>query len=65
MVLRFDLSVVGIARSGVGAANLLSELGAVVTVTDKKPRNLLKEHISKLSPSIEIITDDNQNELKE
>ena len=56
-----NILVVGIARSGVGAANLLSELGAVVTVTDSKPRNLLKEHISKLSPSINIITDDNSD----
>lgn len=57
-----NILVVGIARSGVGAANLLSELGAVVTVTDKKPRNLLKEHISRLSPSINIITDDDNPE---
>ena len=56
-----NILVVGIARSGVGAANLLSELGAVVTVTDSKPRNLLKEHISKLSPLINIITDDNSD----
>ncbi len=58
-----NILVVGIARSGVGAANLLSELGAVVTVADNKPRNLLKEHISKLSPSINIITDDNPDEV--
>ena len=58
-----NILVVGIARSGVGAANLLSELGAVVTVTDSKPRNLLKEHISKLSPLINIITDDNSDEV--
>ena len=58
-----NILVVGIARSGVGAANLLSELGAVVTVTDSKPRNLLKEHISKLSPFINIITDDNSDEV--
>lgn len=58
-----NILVVGIARSGVGAANLLSELGALVTVTDSKPRKLLKEHISRLSPSINIITDDNPDEV--
>jgi UDP-N-acetylmuramoylalanine--D-glutamate ligase len=58
-----NILVVGIARSGVGAANLLSELGAVVTVTDSKPRNLLKEHINRLSPSINIITDENPDEV--
>jgi len=29
--------VFGLARSGVGAANLLAGLGAELTVTDKKP----------------------------
>ncbi|MEW6674579.1 MAG: UDP-N-acetylmuramoyl-L-alanine--D-glutamate ligase [Nitrospirota bacterium] len=46
------VTVVGLARSGVGAANLLSELGADVTVTDKKTEYELKDFVKKLNPSI-------------
>jgi UDP-N-acetylmuramoylalanine--D-glutamate ligase len=31
------VTVVGLARSGAGAAKLLSQLGAAVTVTDTRP----------------------------
>lgn len=49
--------VIGLARSGTGAANLLSGLGARVAVTDNKSRSALEAQIAKLSPSVEIITD--------
>jgi UDP-N-acetylmuramoylalanine--D-glutamate ligase len=47
--------VVGLARSGTGAANLLSLIGAKVWVTDIKPRDLLRNNIKRLLPSIKII----------
>jgi UDP-N-acetylmuramoylalanine--D-glutamate ligase len=47
--------IVGLARSGIGAANLLVSLGAKVYVTDMKPYDALEDNIKKLSPSIEII----------
>ncbi len=47
--------VVGIARSGTGAANLLSSLGAEVCITDIKPRHFLEEHIHQLLPSVRVI----------
>ncbi|MGD1076095.1 MAG: Mur ligase family protein, partial [Thermodesulfovibrionales bacterium] len=46
--------VVGLARSGVGAANLLSSLGADVTVTDKKTGDQLGEYRQELSPSVKV-----------
>ncbi len=46
--------VFGLARSGVGAANLLARLGAEVTVTDKKTKDELMEFIKKLSPSVRL-----------
>jgi UDP-N-acetylmuramoylalanine--D-glutamate ligase len=44
--------VVGLARSGVGAANLLHQLGASVTVTDKKKSEELGPYIEELQPGI-------------
>ncbi|NWF76517.1 MAG: UDP-N-acetylmuramoyl-L-alanine--D-glutamate ligase [Nitrospirae bacterium] len=49
-----NVTVVGLARSGVGAANLLCELGAHVTVTDIKPEQELKNFVKKLSPSVRL-----------
>ncbi len=46
--------VFGLGRSGVGAANLLSEAGAEVTVTDKKSGWELSEYIQRLSPSVKL-----------
>jgi UDP-N-acetylmuramoylalanine--D-glutamate ligase len=40
--------IVGFARSGVGAAKLLCEKGANVTINDIKPRSLLKDQINML-----------------
>ena len=44
--------VVGLARSGVGAANLLHQLGASVTVTDKKKPEELGQYIEELQSGI-------------
>jgi len=48
------ITVVGLARSGVGAANLLSEMGAAVTVTDIKSKDKLAGSIKKLAPSVRL-----------
>lgn len=53
-----NILVVGLARSGTGAANLLSEAGAHVSITDRKPLSSLKEQIDKLSAAIHVIADD-------
>jgi UDP-N-acetylmuramoylalanine--D-glutamate ligase len=44
--------VFGLARSGVGAANLLSRLGSAVTVTDVKAETDLAEYTNQLSPEV-------------
>jgi UDP-N-acetylmuramoylalanine--D-glutamate ligase len=46
--------VFGLARSGVGAANLLSRLGADVTVTDKKTREELSRYTARLLPDVKL-----------
>jgi UDP-N-acetylmuramoylalanine--D-glutamate ligase len=48
------VTVVGLARSGKGAANLLSELGAMVTVTDLKTEDQLNDFIPGLKPSVRL-----------
>jgi UDP-N-acetylmuramoylalanine--D-glutamate ligase len=48
------VTVFGLARSGVGAANLLVEMGAEVTVTDNKSENALSEMTRKLAPSVKL-----------
>jgi len=50
-----NVTVVGLARSGIGAANLLTELGADVTVTDIKKEDELKDFIPKLGPSVKLV----------
>ncbi|MEW6715662.1 MAG: UDP-N-acetylmuramoyl-L-alanine--D-glutamate ligase [Nitrospirota bacterium] len=55
--------VAGLARSGTGAANLLSMLGANVTITDKKSGSSLKADIDRLDPSIKVITGENLEHL--
>lgn len=49
------VTVIGLARSGVGAANLLSRLGADVTVTDIKRKGELQDFISKLNKSVKLV----------
>ncbi len=46
--------IFGLGRSGVGAANLLSDSGADVTVTDRKPEAELSEYVQRLSPSVKL-----------
>jgi UDP-N-acetylmuramoylalanine--D-glutamate ligase len=48
------VTVVGLGRSGVGAANLLSELGADVTVTDRKTQGELKNFIGRLKAPVTL-----------
>lgn len=40
--------IVGLARSGVGAAKLLCDKGAIVTINDIKPKSKLKDQIAML-----------------
>ncbi len=47
------VTVVGLARSGVGAANLLAALGAGVTVTDMKTEEALETAVRRLSPAVQ------------
>jgi UDP-N-acetylmuramoylalanine--D-glutamate ligase len=49
------VTVVGLARSGVAAARALDSLGAVVTVTDKKPKEQLSSQIRAIGSSRIII----------
>ncbi len=49
------VTIMGLARSGVGAANLLSRLGAEVTVTDIKRKAELKDFISRLNKSVKLV----------
>ncbi|MBI5409021.1 MAG: UDP-N-acetylmuramoyl-L-alanine--D-glutamate ligase [Nitrospirae bacterium] len=58
-----NIVVVGLARSGTGAANLLSALGAKVTITDNKSRSSLEENVKGLSPDVKVITDGNPLEV--
>lgn len=46
--------IFGLARSGVGAANLLARSGAEVTVTDKKSKGELTVFIERLLPSVRL-----------
>jgi UDP-N-acetylmuramoylalanine--D-glutamate ligase len=48
------ITVVGLGKSGIGAANLLSKLGADVTVTDSKPEEELAGFREKLSSSVRL-----------
>jgi UDP-N-acetylmuramoylalanine--D-glutamate ligase len=57
-----NILVVGLARSGTGAANLLSELGARVTITDTKSRSVLENNIKRLSPAVKVMTEGNPSE---
>ena len=47
--------VVGLARSGVAAVNLLLSQGARVRVTDLKPANQLKDELSQLRGAVETV----------
>jgi UDP-N-acetylmuramoylalanine--D-glutamate ligase len=49
-----NVTIIGLARSGIGAANLLVDLGARVTVTDTKTEDELQDFIRRLKPSVKI-----------
>ncbi|MBI5663631.1 MAG: UDP-N-acetylmuramoyl-L-alanine--D-glutamate ligase [Nitrospirae bacterium] len=53
-----NILVVGLARSGTGAANLLAELGARVSITDKKSPDMLEEQKKQLLPAVKFIEED-------
>lgn len=55
--------VVGLGRSGVGAANLLSELQADVIVTDTKTKDSLKDFVVRLNPSVRLVLGDHPEEI--
>lgn len=48
------ITVVGLARSGAGAAKLLALMGAEVTVTDKRPEVELTDMVKELGPSVKL-----------
>ncbi len=48
------ITVVGLARSGAGAARLLALMGAEVTVTDKRPEAELMDMVKELGPSVKL-----------
>ncbi len=49
------ITVAGLARSGVGAANLLVRLGADVTVTDLKSGEELSDQLLRLDPKVKTV----------
>ncbi|GBE06216.1 MAG TPA: UDP-N-acetylmuramoyl-L-alanine--D-glutamate ligase [Nitrospirae bacterium] len=55
--------VVGLARSGTGAANLLALCGAEVLATDIRPRDQLEDSISGLSPSVRVLAGGHPEEI--
>lgn len=57
------VTVVGLARSGMAAANLLHSLGAEVTVTDMKPEAALREFSERLSPGVKKALGSHPDEL--
>ncbi|MEW6108677.1 MAG: UDP-N-acetylmuramoyl-L-alanine--D-glutamate ligase [Nitrospirota bacterium] len=57
------VTVVGLARSGEGAANLMSEMGALVTVTDIKPEGELTDSVKKLAPSVRLALGGHPDEI--
>ncbi|MDI6890492.1 MAG: UDP-N-acetylmuramoyl-L-alanine--D-glutamate ligase [Thermodesulfovibrionales bacterium] len=57
------VTVVGLGRSGIGAANLLSEIGSEVTVTDSKTEDGLKDFIARLNPSVRLALEGHPEDL--
>jgi UDP-N-acetylmuramoylalanine--D-glutamate ligase len=58
-----QITVMGLGRSGVGAANLLSALGAHVTVTDIKTERELEDFIPRLNPSVKCVLGSHPEEI--
>lgn len=57
------ITIVGLARSGVGAANLLKDLSANVTVTDKKSHDEVKSFLYSLDKGIRVVLGGHPDEL--
>ncbi len=55
--------VVGLAKSGTGAANLLAELGARVSITDKKSPDMLGDQKKQLLPAVKFIEEDKAEDI--
>lgn len=58
-----NIVVVGLARSGLGAANLLVALGANVTVNDMKEEGKLLEYIKDLDPKVTLALGGHKEEI--
>ncbi|MCX7913066.1 MAG: UDP-N-acetylmuramoyl-L-alanine--D-glutamate ligase [Thermodesulfovibrionales bacterium] len=59
------VTVVGLAKSGIGAANLLSRLGAKVTVTDIKGKKDLELNLKELKYDITLVLGEHPNSVFE
>jgi UDP-N-acetylmuramoylalanine--D-glutamate ligase len=57
------ITVVGLARSGAGAARLLADMGAVVTVTDSKTARELADIVSTLPASVSLCLGSHPDEI--
>jgi UDP-N-acetylmuramoylalanine--D-glutamate ligase len=51
-----NVTVVGLARSGAGAARLLARHGAIVTVNDKRPADALAASIAMLPEGVRLVS---------
>ncbi len=58
-----NVLVVGLARSGTGAANLLSSIGAKVSVTDIKSRESLNNELKSLLPEVKVVAGEHPDEM--
>jgi UDP-N-acetylmuramoylalanine--D-glutamate ligase len=58
-----NVTVVGMARSGTGSANLLAELGADVVITDIKRKDELGNFIQELNPSVRLVLGSHPEEI--
>ena len=57
------VTVVGMARSGIGSANLLAELGADVVITDMKRKDELGHLMQELNPSVRHVLGSHPEEI--
>ncbi len=57
------VTVVGMARSGIAAARTLHALGAIVTVTDKKPLDQLAAQVKTLGSRITVVAGSHPDRL--
>lgn len=60
-----NVTVIGCARSGIGAAKILNALGAVVTITDQKNRAALAEEIAMVPQAVHLALGGHPAELFE